>query len=80
MKHETKLGTVENIVTAICFGMGALLVVLAVYTLFAVKSVSANGPYVGTDAFSRQSRIDRPAVAVVAQPYDDSAAPAEARR
>lgn len=41
MKHETKIATVENVVTAICFGVGALLVVLALYTLLAVKPVYA---------------------------------------
>ena len=41
MRHETKLATVENVVTAICFGVGALLVVLALYTLVAVKTVNA---------------------------------------
>lgn len=37
MKRETKIATVENVVTAICFGVGALLVVLALYTLMEVK-------------------------------------------
>tara|TARA_R110000787_G_scaffold27720_1_gene76440 strand:+ start:360 stop:614 length:255 start_codon:yes stop_codon:yes gene_type:complete len=41
MKHETSFATVENVVTAFCFGVGALLVVLALYTLVAVKSVNA---------------------------------------
>jgi hypothetical protein len=50
MKHETKIATVENIVTAVCFGVGALLIVLALYTLMAVKSVSAELPF----AFSIQ--------------------------
>lgn len=61
MKHETKLGTVENIVTAICVGMGVLLVVLAVYTLFAVKSVNANGPYGAlSDASTKLGLDDAP--------------------
>lgn len=42
MRHETQFATIENVVTAICFGVGALLVVLALYTLVAVESVSAN--------------------------------------
>lgn len=41
MRHETRFATVENVVTAICFGVGALLVVLALYTLVAVKTVNA---------------------------------------
>lgn len=41
MRHETKIATVENVVTAICFGVGALLVVLALYTLMEVKPVHA---------------------------------------
>jgi hypothetical protein len=42
MRHETQFATIENVVTAICFGVGALLVVLALYTLVAVESVSAD--------------------------------------
>ncbi|MGB0630349.1 MAG: hypothetical protein ACPGRZ_06620 [Alphaproteobacteria bacterium] len=42
MKQETKLATVENIVTALCFGAGALLVVLALHTLSTVKTVNAD--------------------------------------
>ncbi len=41
MKHETKLTSGESIVTAICFGVGALLVVLALHTLSTVKTVHA---------------------------------------
>ena len=41
MKQESKLATVENIVTALCFGAGALLVVLALHTLSTVKTVNA---------------------------------------
>lgn len=41
MKHETEIATLENVVTAFCFGVGALLVVLALYTLAAVKTVNA---------------------------------------
>ena len=44
MKYESKFATVENLVTAICFGVGALLVVLALYTLMAVKTVHAENP------------------------------------
>ena len=44
MKHETKFATVENVVTALCFGVGALLVALALYTLMAVKAVHAEIP------------------------------------
>ena len=40
MKQEMKLATAENIVSAICFGIGALLVVLALHTLSTVKSVT----------------------------------------
>lgn len=43
MKQEAKLATVENIVTALCFGAGALLVVLALHTLSTVKTVNADG-------------------------------------
>ena len=43
MKQEVKLATVENIVTALCFGAGALLVVLALHTLSTVKTVNADG-------------------------------------
>jgi hypothetical protein len=42
MKQEAKMATAENIVTAICFGIGALLVVLALHTLSTVNSVSAS--------------------------------------
>ncbi len=52
MRHETKLATVENIVTALCFGVGALLVVLAIYTLMAVKTVHAEIPMGFSIAFS----------------------------
>tara|TARA_R110002072_G_scaffold10726_16_gene49671 strand:+ start:1401 stop:1628 length:228 start_codon:yes stop_codon:yes gene_type:complete len=45
MKQETNLATAENIVTAICVGVGALLVVLALHTLSTVKSVNASNPY-----------------------------------
>ena len=45
MKQETKLATAENIVTAICFGIGALLVVLALHTLSTVKSVNASNAF-----------------------------------
>ena len=43
MKQEAKLATVENIVTALCFGAGALLVVLALHTLSTVQTVNADG-------------------------------------
>ena len=42
MRNETQFATIENVVTAICFGVGALLVVLALYTLAAVKTVNAD--------------------------------------
>lgn len=45
MKQEIKLATAENIVTAICVGVGALLVVLALHTLSTVKSVNASNSY-----------------------------------
>lgn len=45
MKQETNLATAENIVTAICVGVGALLVVLALHTLSTVKSVNASNSY-----------------------------------
>jgi hypothetical protein len=45
MKHEAKLATAENIVSAICFGIGALLVVLALHTLSTVKSVNATNTF-----------------------------------
>ena len=45
MKQEAKLATAENIVTAICFGIGALLVVLALHTLSTVKSVNASNSF-----------------------------------
>tara|TARA_R110002126_G_scaffold8097_35_gene38960 strand:- start:523 stop:771 length:249 start_codon:yes stop_codon:yes gene_type:complete len=45
MKQDTKLATAENIVTAICFGIGALLVVLALHTLSTVKSVNASNAF-----------------------------------
>lgn len=45
MKQEAKLATAENIVTAICVGVGALLVVLALHTLSTVKSVNASNSY-----------------------------------
>lgn len=45
MKQEMKLATAENIVTAICVGVGALLVVLALHTLSTVKSVNASNSY-----------------------------------
>lgn len=45
MKQEMKLATAENIVTAICIGIGALLVVLALHTLSTVKSVNAGNSY-----------------------------------
>lgn len=45
MKQETKLATAENIVTAICIAIGALLVVLALHTLSTVKSVNATNSF-----------------------------------
>lgn len=45
MEQETKLATAENIVTAICFCIGALLVVLALHTLSTVKSVNATNSF-----------------------------------
>lgn len=45
MKQETKLATAENILTAICCGIGVILVVLALHTLSTVKSVNANNSF-----------------------------------
>ena len=45
MKQEIKLATAENIVTAICVGIGALLVVLALHTLSSVNAVNASSSY-----------------------------------
>lgn len=66
MNQEAKLATVENVVTAICFGVGILLVVLALYTLMAVKSVHAEnqvGFGIGTTSETMDSaeiRTDAP--------------------
>lgn len=45
MKQETKLATAENVLTAICCGIGAILVILALHTLSTVKSVNATNSY-----------------------------------
>ena len=45
MKQETKLATAENILTAVCCGIGVILVVLALHTLSAVKSVNATNSF-----------------------------------
>ena len=45
MKQELNLATAENIETAICVGVGALLVVLALHTLSTVNSVNASNSY-----------------------------------
>ena len=42
MKREIDLASAENIVTAICVGLGALLVILALHTLSTVNSVNAS--------------------------------------
>ena len=66
MRNETKLATVENIVTALCFGVGALLVVLAIYTLMAVKTVRAEIPmgfsvgFASTGPGGSSDRADEP--------------------
>ncbi|MFT7571286.1 MAG: zinc transporter ZupT [Paracoccaceae bacterium] len=57
MKQEIKLATAENIVTAICVGVGALLVVLALHTLSTVKSVNASNSY-GYGAHSTLASFD----------------------
>ena len=57
MKQEVKLATAENIVTGICFGIGVLLVVLALHTLSTVKSVNA-GNSVGYGANSTLAAFD----------------------
>lgn len=58
MKQETKLATAENIVSAICFGIGALLVVLALHTLSTVKSVYATNTF-GYGANSTLASFDK---------------------
>lgn len=58
MKQEVKLATAENIVTAICVGVGALLVVLALHTLSTVKSVNASNSY-GYGAHSTLASFDK---------------------
>jgi hypothetical protein len=45
MKQEMNLATAENIVTAICVGVGAVLVILALHTLSTVSSVNASNSY-----------------------------------
>ena len=45
MKREINLATAENIVTAICVGLGALLVILALHTLSTVNSVNASNSF-----------------------------------
>lgn len=57
MKQEAKLATAENIVTAICIGIGVLLVVLALHTLSTVKSVNAGNP-VGYGSDSTLAEFD----------------------
>ena len=57
MKQESKLATAENIVTAICFGIGALLVVLALHTLSTVKSVNASN-FFGYGSYSTLAPLD----------------------
>lgn len=45
MKQEIKLATAENILTAMCCGIGVILVVLALHTLSTVKSVNATNSF-----------------------------------